>query len=131
MERGGSGAVVFAKIDPCGTRDGLNCVKCKSCKKWVHARGARVKRVSCRMNGNFECRVCMNASNELCKNAWHGCLHRLERVNISCYLREKMNSGGRSELAVTRRIKLDWKAEDSMSSMLCDKRHTWNIKKNL
>ena len=39
-----------------------------------------------------------------------------------------MNSGGGSELAVTRRIGLGWKAFKNMSSMLCGKRHTWNIK---
>ena len=39
-----------------------------------------------------------------------------------------MNGGERSELAVTRRICLGWKAFNSMSSMLCGKRNTWNIK---
>ena len=40
MESGGSGIVVLAKIDLCGlcdTKDKINCVKCKTCKKWVHA----------------------------------------------------------------------------------------------
>ena len=52
---GGSGVVVLAKIDPCGVcgkRSKVNCVRCKTCKKWVHVRCARVKRVSCRINGN-------------------------------------------------------------------------------
>ena len=40
-----------------------------------------------------------------------------------------MNSGKGSELAVTRRIRLGWKAFNSMSFMLCGKRHTWNIKR--
>ena len=39
----------------CCKRAKVNCVRCKTCKKWVHARCARVKRVSCRINGNFEC----------------------------------------------------------------------------
>ena len=45
---GGSGIGVLAKIDPCdvcGKRAKVNCVKCKTCKKWVHARCARVKSV--------------------------------------------------------------------------------------
>ena len=69
---GGSEVVVLAKIDSCGVCDKrakVNCVRCKTFKKWIHARCARVKRVSCRMNGNFECRVCMNGWNEECKNA--------------------------------------------------------------
>ena len=28
----------------------------------IHEQCARVKRASCRMNRNFECRVCMNVS---------------------------------------------------------------------
>ena len=127
---GGSGVVVLAKIDPCSVcrqRAKVNCVRCKTCK-WVHARRARVKRVSCKMNGNFECKACMNVSNKVCNNVSNGCLRELEKVNNYCYLGDNMN-GGRG--SVTRRIGLDWKAFNSMSSMLCGKRHTWNIKEKI
>ena len=127
---GGGGVVVLAKIDPCGVygnRAKVNCMRCKTCKKWIHVQCARVKRVSRRMDGNFECRVCMNGSNEECKNASNGCLGELEKVNSYCYLGNNVNGGGASELA-TRRIRLDWKAFNSVSFMLCGKRHTWNIK---
>ena len=62
------------------------------------------------MNGNFEYRVCTNGSNEECKNASNGCLGELDRVNSYCYLGENVKGGGGSELAVTRRIGLGWKA---------------------
>ena len=104
---GGGGVVVLAKIDPCGVcskRAKGNCVRCMICKKWIHARCARVKRVSRRMNGNFECRVCMNGGNVECKNASNGCLGDSETVNSYCYLGDNVNGGGGSELAVTRRI---------------------------
>ena len=42
-----------------------------------------------------------------------------------------MNGGGGSELAVTRRIGLGWKAFNSVFSMLCGKRHTRNIKRQI
>ena len=42
-----------------------------------------------------------------------------------------MNRGGESELAVTQRIGLDWKTFNSVSSMLCGKRHTGNIKEQI
>ena len=122
----GGGVVVLAKIDPCGVcgkRAKVNCVRCKTCKKWIYARCARVKRVSRKMNGNFECRVCMNGANVECKNASNGCLGELERVNSYCYLGDNVNGGGRCELAVTRRIGLGWKAFNSVSSMLCGKTH--------
>ena len=118
---GGGGVVVLAKIDPCGVcgkRARVNCVRCKTCKKWIHARCARIKRVSRRMNGNFECRVCMNGANVECKNASNGCLGELEKVNSYCYLGNNVNGGGGSELAVTRRIGLGWKAYNSVSSMM-------------
>ena len=51
------------------------------------------------MNGNFECRVCMNGANVECKNASNGCLGELERVNSYCYLGDNVNGGGGSELA--------------------------------
>ena len=42
-----------------------------------------------------------------------------------------MNGKAGSELAVTRRIGLRWKTFNSMLSMLCGKRHTWNIKEQI
>ena len=69
----------------------------------------------------------MNGANVECKNASNGCLGGLQRVN-SCYLGDNVNGGEGSELAVTQRIRLGWKAFNSVSSMLCGKRHTWNIK---
>ena len=128
---GGSGVVVLYKLDPCGVcgkKAKVNCVKSKTFKNWVHAQCARAKRLSCKMNGNFEFRVCMNGSNEECKNFPNSCLSELKRVNSYCYLGDNMNSGRGSELAVTLRTGLDWKAFNSMFSMLRVKRHTWNVK---
>ena len=112
----------------CGKRAKVNCVRCMTCKKWIQARCVRVKRVSRRMNENFEFRVCMNGANLECKNASNGCLGELETVNSFCYLGYNVIGGGGSELAVTRRFGLGWKLFNSVSSMLCGKRHTWNIK---
>ena len=70
----------------------------------------------------------MNAAKVECKNVSNGCLRELERGNSYFYLGDNVNGGGGNELAVTRRIRLGWKAFNSVSSMLCGKRHTWNIK---
>ena len=64
-------------------------------------------------------------------NGSNGCLSELEKVNSYCYLGDNANGGRRSEPVVTRRIGLGWKAFNSMSSMLCGKRHTWNIKEKI
>ena len=115
---------MFDPCGVCGKRAKVNCVRCKTFEKWVHARCARVKRVFSRMNGNFECSVCRNGSNEECKNFSNSCLSELERMNSYCYLGDNRNGGKGSELAVTRRIGLDWKEFNSLSSVLCGKRHT-------
>ena len=73
----------------------------------------------------------MNVSNKVCNNVLNVCLKELGRVNNFFYLRDNMNGGGGSELADTRRIGLGWKAFNSMSSMLCGKKHTWNIKEKI
>ena len=91
MESGGS-RVVFAKNDACDVCDKrakVHCVRCKTSKKWVHAQCARVKRVSCSMNGNSECRVCMNVSNEKSNKVLNGCLSELEKVNNYCYTKNR------------------------------------------
>ena len=93
---GGSGVVVLAKIDPCGVcgkRAKINFLRCMARKKWVHALCAKVKKVFCRMNGNFECRVCMNVSNKEGNKVSNGCLSESERVNNFCYLEDNMNGG--------------------------------------
>ena len=55
----------------------------------------------------------------------------MERVNTYCYLGDNMNGGRGSEFPVTRMIGLGWKAFNSLSSMLCGKRHTYNIKEQI
>ena len=77
------------------------------------------------MQGLYEC------LNKVCNNVLNVCLRELERVNNFCYLGDNMNGGGGSELAITRRIRLRWKAFNSMSSMLRGKRQTWNIKEKI
>ena len=73
----------------------------------------------------------MNVSNEICNNVLNVCLSELKRVNNFCYLEDNMNGGEGSELAFTRRLGLGWKAFNGMFSMLCGKRHTWNVKKQI
>ena len=59
----------------------------------------------------------MNASMEECNDALNNFMNEMERVNNYCYLGDNMNGERGSELAVTRRIGLGWKAFNSMSSM--------------
>ena len=63
----GKSLSVEAKIDPCGVcgrRAKTNCIRCKTCQKWVHACCAKVKKVKDRMNGHFECTACRKRFDE-------------------------------------------------------------------
>ena len=64
----------------------------------------------------------MNVSNKECNNVLNGCLGELERVNNFFNQGDNINGGGESELVVTRRKRLNWKAFNSMFFMLCGKR---------
>ena len=75
------------------------------------------------MDGKFEARVCLNGIIEKCK--YFRDESEFKKEDNFCYHSGNMNDGGES---VTRRIGLEWEAFNSMSSMLCGKRHTWNIK---
>ena len=56
----------------------------------------------------------MNVSNKECNNALNFCFSELDRVNNFFYLGNNMNGGGGSDLDVTRRIGLEWKAFNSV-----------------
>ena len=60
----------------------------------------------------------MNVSNEECNNVSNVCLSELERGNNFFYLWQNMNGKAGSELAVTRRVELGWKAFNSMFSVM-------------
>ena len=63
----GKSLSVESKIDPCsvcGRRAKTNCIRCKNCQKWVHAHSAKVKKVTDRMNGHFQCTVCIKRAYE-------------------------------------------------------------------
>ena len=58
---------VEAKVDPCGVcgkTAKINCIRSKTCQKWIRARCDNLKRVTDRMNGQFECRVCSSEEND-------------------------------------------------------------------
>ena len=132
----GKGVTVQSKIDPCGVcgkRAKTNCIRCKTCQKWIHARCAKVRRVTESMYGTFECCVCIlksqnhqqrdNQTDEV-----NDILKDLERVDNFCYLGDTINGDGSSELSVTRRVRLGWNAFNNLSSMLCGNRYTWKLK---
>ena len=61
MVSGAEGEVVHSRVDPCGIcgkRVMSNVVWCTLCKKWIHARCTKMKKVSCSFAQQFVCRRC-------------------------------------------------------------------------
>ena len=93
---GAEGEVTVSKIDPCGIcgkRVMASSVLCVKCRKWIHGRCAKVKRVTLRLGRDFVCGRCkkqadgfMNSVDELCE--------KVETVRGFCYLRDRVNAGG-------------------------------------
>ena len=53
---GAEGKVSVSKVDPCGIcgkRVMANSVLCVKCRKWIHGRCTKVKRVTLRLGKNF------------------------------------------------------------------------------
>ena len=58
---GAEGEVTVSRIDPCGIcgkRVMANSVLCVKCRKWIHGRCAKVKRVTLRLGRDFACGRC-------------------------------------------------------------------------
>ena len=55
---GAQGEVSVSKVDPCGICGKCvmaNSVLCVKCRKWIHGRCAKVKRVTLRLGRDFVC----------------------------------------------------------------------------
>jgi len=77
------------------------------CRKWIHGRCTKVKRVTLRLGRDFESGRCkkqadgfMDSVEELCEE--------VEMVTGFCYLGDTVNAGGGCEAAVTARARIGW-----------------------
>ena len=105
---GAESEVTVSKIDPCGIcgkRVMANSVLFVKCRKWIHGRCAKVKRVTLRLGRDFVCGRCkkqadgfMDSVKELCEE--------VETVKDFCYLGDRVNAGGGSEAAMSRRARI-------------------------
>ena len=97
------------KVDPsaiCGKRVIVNSVKCR---KWIHRRCTKVKRVTPRLGRDFVCGRCKQVDDGLVEPVEELC-ERVETVRVRgfCYLGDRKNESGSWESAVTARERLGW-----------------------
>ena len=84
-----------------------NSVLCTKCKNWVHDRCTKIKRVTARLAMHFVCSKCkgiMEGTMDSIKKLCNG----VKRVNGFCCLRDRLNSSGGCEVAVTAAIRVGW-----------------------
>ena len=77
------------------------------CRKWIHGRCAKVKRVTLGLGRDFVCGRCkkqadgfMDSVEELCEE--------VETVRGFCYVGDRVNAAGGCEVAVTARARIGW-----------------------
>ena len=84
-----------------------NAVLCTVCKKWIHARYARTKKVSCSFARQFICRRCKDIGDGKEEPVEVLC-DEVETVKGFCYLGDRLIASGGCETAVTARVRIEW-----------------------
>ena len=123
MVSGAEGEIVRSKVDPsviCGKRVISNAVLCTVCKKWIHARCAQTKKVSCSFAQDFICRRCEDIGNGKEEPVEVLC-DEVDTVNGFCYLGDRLNASGGCETAVTARVKNRWVKFRECGELLLDR----------
>ena len=127
---GAEAEVTVSKIDPCGIcrkRVRGNSVVCVKCRKWIHGRCAKVKRVTLRLGRDFVCGRCKKQADEFMDSVEELC-EEVETVRGFCYLRDKVNGGGGCEAAVTARARIYWVKFRECGELLNSKRFSLKLK---
>ena len=110
MVGGAEGEINTSKIDPCGIcvkRVMANLLLCIKCKKWIHGRCTKMKRVTPSLAKHFVCAQCLKAK-ETCQQSIGKLCDEVETVNGFCYLGDRLNASGGCEMAVTARTRFGW-----------------------
>ena len=105
---GAEGEVSVSKVDPCGIcgkRVMANSVLCVKCRKWVHGRCAKVKKMTPRLGKNFVCGTCKKQVDGLAEPVEELC-KELETVRGVCYLEDRVNASCGCEAAVTAKARI-------------------------
>ena len=113
MVSGSKGKVLKSKVDPCarcGKRVMANSVICTKCDKWVHGRCAKMNWVTSTLAKGFVCKLCVDAKEEIVEPGEEiSFFDQVVFVKSFCYLGDRLSASGRSEAAVTARMRIGWK----------------------
>ena len=92
---GAEGEVTVSKVDPwgiCGKQVTANSVLCVKCRKWIHGRYVKVKRVTLSLGIDFECGRCKTQADGFMDSVeeFH---EEVETVRDFCYIGDRVNAG--------------------------------------
>ena len=99
--------VQFDLCVKCGKRVMENSVMCTKCGKWVYGRCAKVKRLTSSSTKGFVSELCVYTIEGIAKPSEEiSFFDQIDFVKSSCYLGERLNASGGSEVAVTARTRI-------------------------
>jgi len=130
MVSGEEREVVVSKVDPCGIcgkRVRSNSVWCEKCKKWIHGRCTKMKRVTPRLAKDFVCRRCDKGVGEMEQQVEKLC-DEVETVKEFSYLGDRVDGSGGCEAAVTARARFGWVKFRECGELLYGKRFSLKVK---
>ena len=127
---GAEGEVTMSKVDPCGIcgkRVMANSLLCVKCRKWIHGRCTKVKRVTLMLGRDFVCGTCKKQADRFMDSVEELC-EEVETVRGFCYLEDRVNAGGGCEAAVTARARIGWVKFRECGELLNSKRFSLKLK---
>ena len=111
----------------CGKRVMSNAVWCTLCKKWIHARCTKMKKVSCSFAQQFVRRRCEDIGDGKEEPVEVLC-DEVENVKGFRYLGERLNASGKCETAVTARVRIGWMKFRECGQLLLGRRFSLKMK---
>ena len=93
----------------CGKRVMANSVMCTKCGKWVRGRCAKIKRVTSTLAKGFVCKLCGDTKEGIVEPGQEiSFFDQVDFVKNFCYLGDRLNASGGSEVALTARTRIGW-----------------------
>ena len=119
-----------SKVDPCGVcckKVMANSLICSKYNSWIHAKCAKILKVSAKLAKDFICLKC-KSSTDFSAQPVESLCDGIEKVHAFLYIGSKVDSIGDCEATVTARMSSDWakfkKCNDILSKFLSQNQRT-------
>ena len=135
MVSGSKGEVLKSKVDPCakcGKRVMANSMMCTKCGKWIHGRCAKMKGVTSTLAKGFVCELCVDTKEGIVERGEKlSFFDQVDFVKSVCYLGDRLNASGESEVAITARTRIGWIKFRECGELLYGRKFWLKIKRRI